>query len=69
MVLLAEAPHGAEDTDDPDDDVPKDEEESLHNFRRCMEAIADGKTIKNLRAWRKAYFELKGARKDTTERE
>ena len=63
MVLLAEAPPGAEDTDDADDDVPDDENEPLQNFRRCLEAMADGRTLKKLRFWRKAYFELKGARK------
>ena len=54
MVLLSEAPLGAEYTDDPDDDVDNDEDEPLQEFRRCLQAMANGKTVRKLSAWRTA---------------
>ena len=44
--------------------MPDDEDEPLQNFWRCLEAMTDGKTLKRRRAWRKAYLELQGARKE-----
>ena len=54
MVLLSEAPLGAEDTDAPDDDVDDDEDEPLQEVRRCLQFMASGKTVRKLRARRTA---------------
>eukprot|EP00904_Undaria_pinnatifida_P005813 jgi/Undpi1/2361/HiC_scaffold_13.g05744.m1 len=64
MVLLSEAPVGAEDTDAPDDDVDDDEDEPVQEFWRCLQAMAIGETVRKLRAWRTAYYALKGSRKE-----
>ena len=57
------APLGEEDTDAPDNDVEDDEDEPLQEFRRCLPAMASGKTVKKLRAWRTTYYALKDSRK------
>ena len=64
MVLLSEAPVGAEDTDAPDDDVDDDEDEPVQEFWCCLQAMAIGETVRKLRAWRTAYYALKGSRKE-----
>ena len=43
---------------DDDDDAP------LQEFRRCPQTMASGKTVLKLRAWRLAYFALKGSGKE-----
>ena len=63
VVLLSEAPLGAEDTDAPDNDVDDDEDEPLQKFRRCLQAMASGKTVQKLRAWRTTNYALKDSRK------
>ena len=64
MVFLCEAPLGAEDTDAPDDDVDDDDDAPPQEFRRRLQAMESGKTLRKLKAWRTAYFALAGSRKE-----
>ena len=69
MVLLSEAPLGAEDTDALDVDVDDEEDEPLQEFRRCLESMTSGHTVRKLRAWRTAYCALKCSRKEGNRKE
>ena len=64
MVLMSEAPLDVEDIDAPDDDVNDNDDAPLQEFRRCLQAMASGKNIRKLRAWRTDCFALKGSRKE-----
>ena len=59
MVLLLEAPLGAEDTNAPDDD----KDQPLQEFQRCLQAMANGTTVREVRTWRTAYYAPKASRK------
>lgn len=59
MVLLSEAPLGVDDID-----APMMSWTITTIFRRRLQVMASGKNKLKRRAWRTAYFALKGMRKE-----
>ena len=64
MVLPSEARLGVQDTDAPNDEVDDYDDAPMQKFRRRLQAMTSGKTVRNLWAWRTSYFALKGSRQE-----
>ena len=65
VALLSEASPSAEDTDAAFDDAGDDEDEPLQEFRRCLQAMASGKSRGSLGlGGRLITYALQGGRKE-----